>query len=353
MDGAYLPLVVLETALKCWKQLRHVPKASNVRINLGPERKKLLTDMLHVTDNYVSKQNITDPAIQSHLNSILVIAAFVKESLGRFQESLSILSDLIASQTVDGVDLPYVILKAALLLKHVGKTRYKQCIEYLEYLLEDPPTSEGLTKTHVLAVLLLVYEQGGEKYRVLLSKHYKELEESYHHDLDSESRNGNERVSISVGENSSEVWETLTLQAVERCQYAMAVEFANQAVLKAPNKPKLLHTLAELHYLLGETDKAVSAGERALTLQPQFAEVRNLLLLAAPDTWTDKMRTAPSSEGLKEPEAQAKRSTASKVIKVESPRDPSTIARSVRSDEKDDSVIGKVAGKAVKVSLFR
>lgn len=57
----------------------------------------------------------------------------------------------------------------------------------------------------------------------------------------------------------------------------------------------------QLHYLLGETEKAVKVGERALTLHPHSAELRNLLLLAAPDTWTDRMRSAPSTEGHSEP----------------------------------------------------
>lgn len=107
------------------------------------------------------------------------------------------------------VDLSYVILKAALLLKHIGSSRYKQCIEYLEYLLEDPPTSENMTRTHVLAVLLLVYEQGGPKYQVLLSKHYKDLAESYHSDmLATSSQEGHEHDhsrSIHITETGSEV----------------------------------------------------------------------------------------------------------------------------------------------------
>lgn len=103
IEGAYIPLFVLETAIRCWKYMRYTPKtSSSVRINIAAERKQLLNDMLTLTDIYAVHQNGLDPSIQTHVNNMLVISAFVKESLGRFQESLSILSDLIAAQTVDG-----------------------------------------------------------------------------------------------------------------------------------------------------------------------------------------------------------------------------------------------------------
>ena len=83
--------------------MRYSPKSSgSVRINIAADRKQLLTDMLTLTDIYAVHQNGLDPAIQTHVNNMFVMTAFVKESLGRFQESLSILSELIAAQTVDG-----------------------------------------------------------------------------------------------------------------------------------------------------------------------------------------------------------------------------------------------------------
>jgi hypothetical protein len=156
---------------------------------------------------------------------------------------LAILSDLIAVQAVDGVDLSYVILKAAVILKHLGPSKHKQCLEYLEYLLDDPPVSEGMGKTHVLAVQLLVFEQGGEKYRVLLPKYYKELSASYQQDLQADGEHRVERLS-SISEE--EVWQGLSLQALDRCEYLLALEFAAQGVLKTPGKARLLHTLAEV-----------------------------------------------------------------------------------------------------------
>lgn len=83
--------------------MRYSPKSSSsVRINIAADRKQLLSDILTLTDIYAVHQNGLDPAIQTHVNNMLVMTAFVKESLGRFQESLSILSELIAAQTVDG-----------------------------------------------------------------------------------------------------------------------------------------------------------------------------------------------------------------------------------------------------------
>ena len=54
-----------------------------------------------------------------------------------FQDSLSILSDLITTQASNGVDLTLIIFKAAILLKHLGS--FTQAIEYLEFLIDDPP----------------------------------------------------------------------------------------------------------------------------------------------------------------------------------------------------------------------
>jgi hypothetical protein len=55
--------------------------------------------------------------------------SYVREVLGEFQASLALLSELISEQAVDGVDLSYIIFKAAVILKQLGQA--KQSIEYL------------------------------------------------------------------------------------------------------------------------------------------------------------------------------------------------------------------------------
>jgi hypothetical protein len=85
-----------------------------------------------------------------------------------------------------------------------------------------------------------------------------------------------------------------------------------------------------MQFLLGEKEAAVRSGEKAIALQPHSAELRNFLLLVAPDAWTDKMRTASSSASSSSSSSSADPSQAvrgggkgggagagSKVVKVE------------------------------------
>lgn len=248
VDGIWIPVYVLESGIKYWKHVRFLQKtgSNGLRINVSHERKQFLDELLKIPDLYKPNKSAVNTNLASNINHLMGLSAYLYECNGKFQESLSVLSDLIAAQAIEGVDLSYVILKAALLLKHIGTTKFKQCLEYLDYLLEDPPVSEGITRTHILAAQLLVYEQGGEKYKVLLPKHYKDLADSYQNDIRELSGPGKKHVSVTV--EGSEIWETLALQAMDKCEYVMAAEFAGQALLKAPNKPKLLHSLAEVRH---------------------------------------------------------------------------------------------------------
>jgi hypothetical protein len=54
----------------------------------------------------------------------------------------------------------------SVILEHMGETA--QAIEYLEFLQEDPPTTEGIGLTHVLGYLALCFENKGSIYLVAL-----------------------------------------------------------------------------------------------------------------------------------------------------------------------------------------
>ena len=116
-----------------------------------------------------------------------------KECLGLHAESLALLSELITLEADHGVELAYIIFKAAgahhdhdhypllppslsdalslsltlpVILEHMGETA--QAIEYLEFLQEDPPSTEGIGLTHVLGYLALCFENKGSIYLVAL-----------------------------------------------------------------------------------------------------------------------------------------------------------------------------------------
>jgi len=286
-------LMVVNSAHKYWKAIRYLNKEH--RLNMTGERAKPFADAFKVLEA-LKKLNISS---MSHV--VALKTAYHLECSGAVQESLAVLSDLISAQAMDGVDLSYIIFKAAVLVKHVNG--HNQAIEYLEYVLDEPPENDGFSKTHILAFLALVYDQHPEKndYVIVLGKTYDDLIAAYGVDLASGKRPLTNQIKMqemlakkSVG-RTSEIWEMLAVQSMDRCEYLLAFEFMQQAVLKAPNKPKLLHSIAELAYFLGIKVKALDWAERAYALQPQSAELRNLLLSLDPAKWQDKLRNAATS----------------------------------------------------------
>lgn len=269
-----------DVMVKYWKADKYSNKA-DLRINLSQERDKFLTQTHDILKSVISKQD------EENAHLLALQLAYLKECRGEFQASLTILSELIAAQAIDKVDLSYIIFKAAILLKHVGQA--KQSIEYLEFILDDPPAQDGFSKTHVAAFLAHTYEQSGDKYQVFLPKAYKELQEACAEDMPAaySKLKGTSKAKFGQG---SELWEILALQALDRCEYVLAGEFLSEAISKAPTKAKLIHMLAEIYALLKQKDQARMCAEQAHQINPQSSELRNLLLLVAPEVWTEKLR---------------------------------------------------------------
>ena len=278
-----------DIGLNYWKSGRYMNRDS-LRVNLTSERSRLLADVLKVLE---TMKKFSDPALQQ---IIMFKIAYVKENAGMLQEAVAILSELIALQAMDGVELTFIILKAAILLKHLGN--HDQAIEYLEFLLDDPPTSEGYGKTHILAFLALVYDQHPKRqdFVVVLRNTYEELLESYSKDLAKGNKplTNQKKIEKMLGSKSisqsSEVWEMLCLQAVDRCEYIFAFEYMQQAIDKAPGKYKMLHLMSEVCYLLGYQDRAILYAEKAFELQSNNEELRQFLILIHPSKWQDKLR---------------------------------------------------------------
>ena len=167
---------------------------------------------------------------------VQVLLAGVKAGRGQFTESLEIYSELITNQAMDGgVEYTFIIFQAAILLKHIGQNA--QAIEYLEFLIDDPPVQDGYSKMHILAFLALVYEQSGAHYSVVKERTYDELLQSYQSELSFGKKPQTNKKKIdnmlskkTLGE-SSEIWEMLGLQALERCDYVYAIELFKQVTL--------------------------------------------------------------------------------------------------------------------------
>ena len=122
-----------------------------------------------------------------------------------------------------------------MILKRLGQSG--QAIEYLEFLQDDPPRSEGIGRIHVMSFLALVFEQSGQQYNVVLKRTYDLLQEAYVDDLH-ESGVKPDLIQSKVEQlfmrkpvaTSSELWEALTIQAMEKCEYAFAAELIHQVI---------------------------------------------------------------------------------------------------------------------------
>jgi len=293
---------ILDTSLNLWKADKYANK-NGLRINCSNERKRLAT---HILDISAIIKRLRDLKINQQQLNLKI--AYMKEIQGSFQDALTIFSELISEQATD-VDLSYVIFKAAVLLKQIGEN--KQAIEYLEFLQDDPPVTQGITKLHVVAFLILVYERAGEKYKVFLPGCYKSLNTICTTTLttpgsSNSSGGGNESkttkrlrdlVTNANVMDSSELWEVLAIQAMDRCEYTLAIQFFLQALLKAGNTGNsnntgpLLHWLVEIYYLLNDLETANKYAEKAFLLLPNNSDLRNILIQISPEKWTEKLRS--------------------------------------------------------------
>ena len=166
------------------------------------------------------------------------------------------------------MSISYFMSNLTVLIKHMGGS--DQAIEYLEFLQEDPPVEAGYGKTHVLAFLVLVLEQvkGIKRDEGAIDMYYEDLKKTYIHEMSSSESKGfrkNEEIRLKLEKlfsskpisTSSEIWEQLALQSVERCEYVFAAELLQQAVEKAPTKSRLLHLLAEVFCVIGQKERAI------------------------------------------------------------------------------------------------
>ena len=109
---------MVKCAIAFWQYNKYVKK-DTVRVNISPERHHILS-LINEALTFLSKMSD-----KSQADVVALKLAYVKESLGAFQDALAILSDLITRQASNGVELSFIILRAA------GKPlKQYQCSEY-------------------------------------------------------------------------------------------------------------------------------------------------------------------------------------------------------------------------------
>lgn len=289
---------IIIVGLKFWKDSRYASKTQkDLHLNITGERGQVISEIKAIVA--LLQKNKT------HMHLANQYMAYINECEGLFRDSLALLSDLISEQVQNTTtDLSYVIFKAGVILKHIGDPI--QSIEYMEFLVDDPPSHEGLTKTYVIAILADLYESSGDKYQIFLNTTYKDLFASYEADLKSAHESKEKNITTHAAFNkkkldelkktiqqSSEIWEILALQALDKCEYVMAIEFMNKALEKSPGKHKLLQILAEIYYILGDKKKCLDYAEKAVIHFPNSGELRNLLLIVDPQKYSSQLRSAP------------------------------------------------------------
>lgn len=338
--SASMGYAVIECALRFWKAAKYV---KDFRVNFSSERMEILGNINTLLDLLIP---LKDPVLGEKFQ---FLKGYVLETAGQYQEALAIYSDLIAAQAMEmGVDLTFVIFRAAVILTHIGG--FAQAIEYLEFLLDEPPAAEGYQKTHILGFLISVYERSGDRYQAILERSYDDLLDTYTKDMKQGKRplTNQKKIEYMLSKKtmsqSSEIWEMLALQAIDRCEYVLAAEMMQQAVVKAPTKGKLLHILAEVYLYLNEKDRATKTAERAFTFVPNNADLRNLLLIVNREKWQDKLRSVGASKEELSKEEEERRLKAQGGIKLQKADD-------FGGDSQDgEHWISKLASKATKVA---
>jgi hypothetical protein len=205
-----------------WKDDKYSKKGS-LRLNISPERKEVLSKLTGLAESLVKR--LESPTLQP----MQLMIAEMKCSQGDYQGALDIYSDLITAQAAD-IDLTVAIFRAAAVLVAIGSKNNStansgQAIEYLDFLVDEPPSSAGYTSMHVLALLAVLYETSGDHYAVLLEKTYISLQEAYMADVEkgkkpvTNHKKLQEQLAKKSFSRSSEVWEALAVQAVDRCDY--------------------------------------------------------------------------------------------------------------------------------------
>mgnify|MGYP003385389741 CR=1 FL=1 len=324
-------LITVATAMRFWRAERYSNK-EQLRLNITAER----SDVLMNCERIITVIDGMNDAENTH--RIQLQLANTKALRGEVADALALYSELITVQAMDcGVEYTYIIFHAAVLLKHIGQN--VQAIEYLEFLIDDPPVADGYSKMHMLAMLVLVYEQSGSHYSIVKERTYEELLGAYQAELSKGNRpltnmkKIDNMLSRKTMSESSEIWEMLGLQAIERCDYIVAIELLRQAVLKVTTKSRLFFLLAELYFITNNFDQSLVMAEKAFALnvsmaaydgpsersplecptdstvicvtmiilctrlvvlfctKPQSAELRNMLLMLAPEKWTERIRS--------------------------------------------------------------
>jgi hypothetical protein len=272
---------IINSMYSLWKEDKYHKKGS-LRLNISAERALVLTNCIALAEATLANLPVAEAAVRQTYQLLL---GDLRGCAGRFQPSLDMYSDLITIQATE-VDLAACIFRAGAVLMLIGVpgANNAQSIEYLEYLVDEPPVSAGYSTMHVLALLAILYEQSGDHYAVLLEKTYESLQQHYTADIEkgrkpvTNQKKLAEQLTKRAFSRSSEVWEALAVQAVDRCDYVYAILVTRMACDKCPSKGSLHHLLSELLYLTGNLEGCSKAAERSFQINVSQSSYKRLTI---------------------------------------------------------------------------
>eukprot|EP01038_Epipyxis_sp_PR26KG_P010461 gene10461-14052_t len=251
------------------------------------------------------------------------------ELTGKWQNSLLIMSELITKQESNNIiDLSMIIFKAAMLLKEFKL--FNQSLEYLEYIIDDHPQlgimhNYVFIKSFIIGLITIIYSQLGNKYQSSVQKSYITLTRIFQEETKKYNETMNKLVIpvfYGVNDQSSDIWELLAIQALDICEYLLAIDYLKQALIKinpqnVNKKGKMLCILSEVYFIVNQLELCKKYGEEAMKFIPDCIELRNLLLLVAPEVWTEKLRLF-ASRSMDEFEVlnDAIRNSGNKIMKI-------------------------------------
>jgi hypothetical protein len=236
---------MLISAIKYWRSDGFIPK-KHFRLQISQSRRDLIGDIC------VLLTAIDELKAPSLSDVVPLQLAICLENSGNFVRALTILSDLISREASNGVDLSYVIFRAAciycffyfdffyflielcilVILLHLG--REAQACDYLDFIHEDAPSQDGYGRAHVYSLLSIIYENRGPKFQHMLDavasnfQYVREDEmpflEEYSEKMSTKSKKH------FVQFHGAKIWEALSLQALSRCDYVFAIEMLKQVI---------------------------------------------------------------------------------------------------------------------------
>lgn len=284
------PTIVIDLAtlyMEVWQAKRHRTHHRKSAICYTEERRQLAQRSLTLYNQLVAHPSI-DPETRQQL---VFKQAYAREQNGDAKGALQAYLAVVAAE-YETVDLALVIFRAAVLMVYVG--RFEEAIKYLEFLIDEPLQAYGYEPVHLYALLYHCYiatDLTGNARNIL-----RKILATYVDAMRGNVAPEKIRQRLPLISSTSYLWESFAAQAIERCDYFLALAYLNRGTSFAANNVSLLVMLSESLAVLGLNNTCQTVATKAFQLQPHNSDIVGVLLSLDPVHWKAKLYTIPTSE---------------------------------------------------------